>query len=199
MNLTCDRCKQNGVIVGFYRFYKGTQRTISIVFKISLYIYIMCMNLTDIYTVPSLLIAYSIRSCWVVVHLTCLILSFRSYNLDYVQLCRSTFIATCKSSSISGIFNRILATMENKLLLLLCLTVLNVFLVITVESLDNGLAIQPPMGWMAWERFRCNTNCTEDPDNCIRWVQVHSTPFKCHYPVMDLFYVGAIFSVLITR
>lgn len=57
--------------------------------------------------------------------------------------------------------------MENKLLLLLCLTVLNVFLVITVESLDNGLAIQPPMGWMAWERFRCNINCTEDPDNCI--------------------------------
>lgn len=23
------------------------------------------------------------------------------------------------------------------------------------------------MGWMAWERFRCNINCTEDPDNCI--------------------------------
>lgn len=64
----------------------------------------------------------------------------------------------------------ILVTMENKLFLLFFLTVLNVFLVITVESLDNGLAIQPPMGWMAWERFRCNINCTEDPDNCIRWV-----------------------------
>lgn len=57
--------------------------------------------------------------------------------------------------------------MENKLLLLISLTVLNIFLVITVESLDNGLAIRPPMGWMAWERFRCNTNCTEDPDNCV--------------------------------
>ncbi|XP_060599688.1 alpha-N-acetylgalactosaminidase-like isoform X1 [Ruditapes philippinarum] len=35
------------------------------------------------------------------------------------------------------------------------------------ESLDNGLALTPPMGWMQWERFRCNINCTDDPDNCI--------------------------------
>ncbi|XP_067949348.1 alpha-N-acetylgalactosaminidase-like [Watersipora subatra] len=34
-------------------------------------------------------------------------------------------------------------------------------------SLDNGLALTPPMGWMAWERFRCNTDCLNDPDNCI--------------------------------
>ncbi|KAF6026996.1 NAGA [Bugula neritina] len=34
-------------------------------------------------------------------------------------------------------------------------------------SLDNGLARTPPMGWMAWERFRCNVNCKDDPDNCI--------------------------------
>lgn len=34
-------------------------------------------------------------------------------------------------------------------------------------SLDNGLAKTPPMGWMAWERFRCNTDCTTDPQNCI--------------------------------
>ena len=26
----------------------------------------------------------------------------------------------------------------------------------------------PPMGWLAWERFRCNTDCENDPHNCIR-------------------------------
>jgi alpha-N-acetylgalactosaminidase len=37
-----------------------------------------------------------------------------------------------------------------------------------VQSLDNGLARTPPMGWLSWERFRCNTDCDNDPDNCIR-------------------------------
>jgi hypothetical protein len=23
------------------------------------------------------------------------------------------------------------------------------------------------MGWMSWERFRCNTDCQGDPENCI--------------------------------
>ncbi|KAJ8297727.1 hypothetical protein KUTeg_024258 [Tegillarca granosa] len=36
-----------------------------------------------------------------------------------------------------------------------------------VKALDNGLARTPPMGWMHWERFRCITNCTEDPENCL--------------------------------
>ncbi|CAH3109766.1 unnamed protein product [Porites lobata] len=36
-----------------------------------------------------------------------------------------------------------------------------------VETLDNGLAKTPPMGWMDWERFRCNIDCTNDPENCI--------------------------------
>ena len=22
-------------------------------------------------------------------------------------------------------------------------------------------------GWLAWERFRCNTDCVNDPENCI--------------------------------
>lgn len=35
------------------------------------------------------------------------------------------------------------------------------------HALDNGLARTPPMGWMTWERFRCNTDCINDPDNCI--------------------------------
>jgi len=34
-------------------------------------------------------------------------------------------------------------------------------------GLDNGLSLTPPMGWMDWERFRCNTNCANDPQNCI--------------------------------
>ncbi|XP_050355620.1 alpha-N-acetylgalactosaminidase [Nymphalis io] len=36
-----------------------------------------------------------------------------------------------------------------------------------ISGLDNGLALTPPMGWLAWERFRCNTDCKNDPDNCI--------------------------------
>ncbi|XP_068693628.1 alpha-N-acetylgalactosaminidase-like isoform X1 [Montipora foliosa] len=36
-----------------------------------------------------------------------------------------------------------------------------------VFGLDNGLALTPPMGWMDWERFRCNIDCKKDPDNCI--------------------------------
>jgi len=34
-------------------------------------------------------------------------------------------------------------------------------------ALENGLARTPPMGWLSWERFRCNTDCEGDPDNCI--------------------------------
>ena len=41
-----------------------------------------------------------------------------------------------------------------------------------VKALDNGLARTPPMGWLSWERFRCNTDCENDPDNCIRYVYV---------------------------
>ncbi|CAG5114833.1 unnamed protein product, partial [Candidula unifasciata] len=36
-----------------------------------------------------------------------------------------------------------------------------------VGALDNGLALTPPMGWLSWERFRCNVDCQNDPDNCI--------------------------------
>jgi len=36
-----------------------------------------------------------------------------------------------------------------------------------VLALDNGLARTPPMGWMTWERFRCATDCTVDPENCL--------------------------------
>jgi len=36
-----------------------------------------------------------------------------------------------------------------------------------VESADNGLALTPPMGWLSWQRFRCNIDCVNDPYNCI--------------------------------
>lgn len=36
-----------------------------------------------------------------------------------------------------------------------------------VWTLDNGLGRTPPMGWLSWERFRCNIDCKNDPDNCI--------------------------------
>ncbi|XP_030067331.1 alpha-N-acetylgalactosaminidase [Microcaecilia unicolor] len=35
------------------------------------------------------------------------------------------------------------------------------------NPLDNGMMRTPPMGWLAWERFRCNTDCKNDPENCI--------------------------------
>ncbi|XP_066976535.1 alpha-N-acetylgalactosaminidase-like [Macrobrachium rosenbergii] len=41
------------------------------------------------------------------------------------------------------------------------------FLVAMVGALENGLARTPPMGWLAWQRYRCNTDCVNDPDNCI--------------------------------
>jgi len=41
------------------------------------------------------------------------------------------------------------------------------FLGEVIHSLDNGLARTPPMGWLSWERFGCNTDCENDPDHCI--------------------------------
>lgn len=31
----------------------------------------------------------------------------------------------------------------------------------------NGLARTPPMGWMSWQVFRCETDCVKYPDACI--------------------------------
>lgn len=46
--------------------------------------------------------------------------------------------------------------------------VLALTLALPSVALENGLALTPPMGWLAWERFRCNVDCREDPRNCIR-------------------------------
>jgi len=42
-----------------------------------------------------------------------------------------------------------------------------IFLINFSDGLGNGLARTPPMGWLAWQRFRCNIDCLNDPDNCI--------------------------------
>ncbi|XP_018495227.1 alpha-N-acetylgalactosaminidase [Galendromus occidentalis] len=34
-------------------------------------------------------------------------------------------------------------------------------------ALDNGLALKPPMGWISWERFRCEIDCDQYPNDCI--------------------------------
>ncbi|XP_058013846.1 alpha-N-acetylgalactosaminidase-like isoform X7 [Ahaetulla prasina] len=36
-----------------------------------------------------------------------------------------------------------------------------------ISPLDNGLLRTPPMGWEPWLRFKCNTDCAKDPENCI--------------------------------
>ncbi|XP_038055499.1 alpha-N-acetylgalactosaminidase-like isoform X1 [Patiria miniata] len=49
---------------------------------------------------------------------------------------------------------------------MLAITLL-VLCAVGTQALDNGLARTPPMGWLIWERFRCNTNCKLDPNNCV--------------------------------
>ncbi|XP_059150940.1 alpha-N-acetylgalactosaminidase-like isoform X2 [Physella acuta] len=36
-----------------------------------------------------------------------------------------------------------------------------------VAALDNGLARTPPMGWLSWQRFRCQIDCDNYPDECV--------------------------------
>lgn len=53
-------------------------------------------------------------------------------------------------------------------ILFLCVIIFTLGLITGVTSLDNGLALTPPMGWMSWQRFRCITDCVNYPDECIR-------------------------------
>mgnify|MGYP001803396222 CR=1 FL=1 len=75
-----------------------------------------------------------------------------------------SFLMTFRLTVETSLFWRMNSIAVAVLALIAVLGVSHVF------SLDNGLALTPPMGWMAWERFRCNINCESDPDNCIRWV-----------------------------
>ena len=54
----------------------------------------------------------------------------------------------------------------------ICLLACSISFILTLllqctVGLENGLGRTPPMGWLAWERFRCNTDCFNDPHNCI--------------------------------
>ena len=39
-------------------------------------------------------------------------------------------------------------------------------IVFVVNGLDNGIGLTPPMGWMTWERFRCQLDC-ENRTDCL--------------------------------
>lgn len=39
--------------------------------------------------------------------------------------------------------------------------------ILPVLGLDNGVGTRPPMGFLSWEKFRCNLDCENDPQNCI--------------------------------
>uniref|UniRef100_V9KSD6 Alpha-galactosidase n=1 Tax=Callorhinchus milii TaxID=7868 RepID=V9KSD6_CALMI len=49
----------------------------------------------------------------------------------------------------------------------MCWAAVLVVMVGCTRALDNGQLLTPPMGWLVWERFRCNTDCVNDPENCI--------------------------------
>ena len=36
-----------------------------------------------------------------------------------------------------------------------------------VSALLNGAALTPPMGWMAWQRYRCATDCSAADLDCV--------------------------------
>uniref|UniRef100_A0A8C5PTV7 Alpha-galactosidase n=1 Tax=Leptobrachium leishanense TaxID=445787 RepID=A0A8C5PTV7_9ANUR len=36
-----------------------------------------------------------------------------------------------------------------------------------IHGLKNGLALTPPMGWLHWERFMCETDCKTNPWRCV--------------------------------
>jgi alpha-N-acetylgalactosaminidase len=40
-------------------------------------------------------------------------------------------------------------------------------LLATAFSLDNGLGLTPPMGWMTWEQYHCTVDCKMHPKTCI--------------------------------
>ncbi|XP_054159759.1 alpha-N-acetylgalactosaminidase-like [Oppia nitens] len=43
----------------------------------------------------------------------------------------------------------------------------NPVIVYTVHSRNDGLALTPPMGWLSWVRFACETDCKKYPNSCI--------------------------------
>ena len=59
----------------------------------------------------------------------------------------------------------------------------------SVVGLENGLGRTPPMGWMSWERFRCNTDCKTYPEDCIRYFSLLSVLIVL---IMSIFRITSI-------
>lgn len=97
--------------------------------------------------------------------------NYYHYSLLLVEQCRTFYVLYCVITLLSFCVTCFSLVMGLRCgprrtlsLLFAC-----AWLVAGVCALDNGLAKTPPMGWLAWERFRCNTDCKNDPDNCIRY------------------------------
>lgn len=76
--------------------------------------------------------------------------------LGHIPLAQSTFSSTMMT----------FPSVDYCAMQLLVLSILiNIFY--PVASLDDGLSLTPPMGWLSWERFGCQTNCSQYPDTCI--------------------------------
>jgi len=43
----------------------------------------------------------------------------------------------------------------------------SLFIVNSVSALNDGLVRTPPMGWLSWSRFGCETDCDKYPHSCI--------------------------------
>lgn len=48
-----------------------------------------------------------------------------------------------------------------------CLIIFTLSTLSVVNCLDNGLVLAPPMGWLHWEKFQCNVDCENHPNECI--------------------------------
>jgi hypothetical protein len=56
---------------------------------------------------------------------------------------------------------------------------------------SGGLARTPPMGWMSWQTFRCEVDCTKHPDSCINEDLYMTTADALHMGgYVDAGYVG---------
>jgi Alpha galactosidase A len=82
--------------------------------------------------------------------------------------------------------------------MLLLTWLLVVALVVPSMALDNGLARTPPMGWLSWERFRCNTDCVNYPEDCIRYCDVRhcydilATSFPAFSRLISMSYLNTL-------
>ena len=45
--------------------------------------------------------------------------------------------------------------------------VLSLLLATVVLARDDGHVLTPPMGWLSWTRFMCETDCNKHPKGCI--------------------------------